>query len=157
MHSDDAFVYAFDETTDCPTVEQLVIHYRYAFSWKTKSKIPTMIDVLGNLKPHLDGERALALNATNTACSVEDMTKKGLLFGALREIGTDGTPVITGKEGGAAKLANEKQKTPTTPQSFQAVGFHCAAHKLYLAACEAARAVPCVSKIKELLQQLCNF
>ncbi|KAH6922747.1 hypothetical protein HPB50_018787 [Hyalomma asiaticum] len=141
--------------TDCATVEQLVIHYRYIFSWKLKSKIPTMIDVLGNLKPHLGGERALALNATSIACSVEDfMTKKGLLFGALREIGTDSTLVITGKEGGAVKLVNEKQKTPTAPQSFQAVGVHCAAHKLNH---QAARAVPYVSKIKELLQQLYNF
>lgn len=99
MHSDDAFVYAFDEKTNCTTLERLVIHYRYIFSWKLKSKIPTMIDVLGNLKPHLGGERALALNATSTACSVEDiMTKNGLLFGALRKIGTDGTPVMTGKE-----------------------------------------------------------
>lgn len=72
MHCDDAFAYAFDETTDCATVEQLVIHYRYILRWKLKSKIHTMIDVLGNLKPHLGGARALALNATSTACSVED-------------------------------------------------------------------------------------
>lgn len=125
--------------------------------WRLKSEIATITDVLGNLKPHPDGERALALNTTSTACSVEDfMTKKGLLFVALREIGTDGTPVMTGKEG-AVTLVNEKQKIPTAAQGFQAVGVHCAAHKLNLAACQAARAVPCVSKIKELLQQLCNF
>lgn len=126
MHSDDAFVYAFDETTDCTTVEQLVIHYRYVFSWKIKSKIPTMIDVLGNLKPLLDGERALALNATSIACSVEDMTKKGPLFGALREIGTDSTPVTTGKEGGDVKLSKwEAKDSNSSPELSGCRGSLC--------------------------------
>lgn len=72
-----------------------------------------MIDVLGSLEPHLGDERALALDATNIACAVEDfMTKKGLLFYALCGIGTEGVPVLNGKKGGAVKLI-EKQKAPS--------------------------------------------
>lgn len=55
------------------------------------------------------------------------------------------------------KLLTDKQKALTAPQSFQAVGVHCAAHKLNLAACQAAESVPHISKFKELLQQLYNF
>lgn len=87
-------------------------------------------------------ERALALNATNTARAVEDfMTKKDLHFDALHGIETDGAPVMTGKNGGAVKLLIEKQQALTASQSIQAVGIHCAAHRLNLAACQAAKEV----------------
>ncbi|KAH8026246.1 hypothetical protein HPB51_017382 [Rhipicephalus microplus] len=158
LRQSEHYALMFDETTNCATVEQLVIHCRYIFGGELRVKFLTMIDVLGNHEPHQGDERALALNATNIACAVEDfMNKKGLLFGALRGIGTDGAPVMTGKKGGAVKLLIDKQKALTAPHSFQAVGVHCAAHKLNLAALQAAKSIPYISKFKELLQQLYNF
>lgn len=85
------------------------------------------------------------------------MTKKDLHFDALHGIETDGAPVMTGKNGGAVKLLIEKQQALTASQSIQAVGIHCAAHRLNLAACQAAKEVPYVSKFKGLWQQLYNF
>lgn len=158
LRQSEHYALMFDETTDCATVVQLVIYCRHTFSGELKVKFLSMIDVLGNLEPHISDERALALNATNVASAVEDfLSKKDLRFDALRGIGTDGAPVMTGKKGGAVKLLIEKQQALTAPQSIQAVGIHCAAHRLNVAACQAARAVPYVSKFKELLQQLYNF
>lgn len=37
----------FDETTDCSTVEQLIIHCRYILNGNLKMKFLSMIDVLG--------------------------------------------------------------------------------------------------------------
>ncbi|KAK8772370.1 hypothetical protein V5799_024386 [Amblyomma americanum] len=161
LRQSEHYALMFDETTDCATLEQLVIHCRYMFNGELNVKFLAMIDVLpvlDILQPHVNDERALALNATNIACAVEGfMAKKGLLFDTLRGIGTDGAPVMTGKKGGAVKLLIDKQNALTAPQSFQAVGIHCAAHKLNLAACQASKAVPYVNKFKELLQQLYNF
>lgn len=99
LRQSEHYALMFDETTDCATVEQLVIHCGYIFDGKLRVKFPTMIDALGNHK-HQGDERALALNATNIVCVVEDFTtKKGLLFGALRGIRTDGAPVMTGTKG----------------------------------------------------------
>lgn len=84
----------------------------------------------GGPDPQLSEEGAVALNATNIASDVEGfMTTKGLVFETLRRIGTDGAPVMRGKKGGAVKLLTDKQKAVTAPQSSQAVGIHCGAHR----------------------------
>ncbi|KAG0415071.1 hypothetical protein HPB47_007757 [Ixodes persulcatus] len=158
LQQSEHYALMFDETTDCSTVEQLVIHCRYIFNGNLKVKFLSMIDVLGSPDLQLSEERSVALNATNIASAVEGfMTKKGLVFETLRGIGTDGAPVMTGKKSGAVKLLTDKQKAVTAPQSSQAVGIHCGAHRLNLAANQAAKAVPYVDKFKDLLRRLYSF
>lgn len=148
----------FDETTDCTTVEQLVIHCRYIFDGTLQVKFLAMIDVLGSLGEQLNEERTISLNAANIAGAVEDFIgKKGLAFDCLRGIGTDGAPIMTGRKGGAVKLLKDRQRAVTAPECTQAVGVHCGAHKLNLAANHAAKAVPYIGKFKELLQHLYSF
>lgn len=101
------YAFMFNETTDCATVEELVIHCRHIFSRELRVKFLSIIDVLGRLEPHLSDERALALNDTNIARAVEDcMTKKGLCLDALRGIGTDDAPTMTGKKGRSCEVVN---------------------------------------------------
>lgn len=147
-----------DETTDCTTVEQLVIHCRNIFDGNLQVKFPAMIDVLGSLDQQLNGEEVISLNAANVAGAGEDfIVKKGLAFECLRGIGTDGAPIMTGRKGGAVKLLTDRQRAATAPQCTQAVGVHCGAHKLNLAANHAAKAVPYIGKFKNLLQHLYSF
>ncbi|KAH9362100.1 hypothetical protein HPB48_002078 [Haemaphysalis longicornis] len=148
----------FDETTDCTTVEQLVIHCRYIFDVNLQVKFLAMIDVLGSLDQQLNEEKVISLNAANVAGAVEDfIVKKGLAFECLRGIGTDGAPIMTGRKGGAVKLLTDRQRAATAPQCTQAVGVHCGAHKLNLAANQAAKAVSYIGKFKDLLQHLYSF
>lgn len=98
LRQSEHYALMFDETTDCRTVEQLVIHCRYIFNGSLEMKFLSMIDVLGSPDPQLSEERAVALNAPNIASAVEGfMTKKGLVFETLWGIVTDGAPVMTRK------------------------------------------------------------
>ena len=105
-------------------------------------------------------ERVITLNATTISKKVTDFIEENSLeYSKLSGIGTDGATVMTGRENGAVKKIIdhqvEKQKDIRIP--LKAVGQHCAAHKLNLAASQAGNVFPEIVKFKKILQQLYAF
>lgn len=134
----------FDETTDVSTIEKMVIHTRYV---DTQGEVVTMfLKILDCLE---GGEKvALTLNAETIAGKVTSyMDDKELDYKKLVGLGTDGAAVMVGKQSGAVKkiLDKEVSKQPGTDNPYRALGQHCAAHKLNLAASRAGNSFPQIS------------
>lgn len=122
----------FDETADCITVKELVIHFRSVFNAKLKVQLPPMTDLLGC------EEYAVVLTATIASAVEKFITGNG--FGFRTSCST--ALVTTGKRGGPAILLRDKQKTATAFLCSQAVGIHCQVHKLNPATDQGATAFP---------------
>ena len=67
----------------------------------------------------------------------------------MRGIGTDGAATMTGRRSGVVTRLKEL--------ATSAVGVHCAAHRLNLAASQAANAVPYVKKFNNIIRQIYDF
>ena len=82
----------------------------------------------------------VTLSGKNIAQNVIDfIDSKHLRYEKLRALGTDGASVMTGRVNGAVQLIINKQlESQTGDSKCQAVGCHCAAHKLNLA-CDPGR------------------
>lgn len=126
---------------DCSIAEQLVIHARYIDDNGTvQVKYLKVLDVLKHESDQDDAssEHIIRLNATNIANKVKDyIGSKNLCFSKLVGIGTDGATVMMGKSNGAVKKLVDFQldaQPESSSGKCEAVGIHCAAHKLSLAA-----------------------
>ena len=149
---------------DLKKIEQLVIRTRFIDSdGVLKVKFLKMLDAL---KPAAEEDRThnqiISLNATNIAKEVKDFVlSKQLMFSKLVGIKTDGAPVMTGKHNGAVKqiidFEKEAQNNSDPGRKCEAVGVHCAAHRLSLAASQAGDGVPCIKKFKDHLRKLYDF
>ena len=185
MKASETYSLMFDKTTDCATIEQMVIHARYVKkNGELCVKYLKILDALDNKeKPAAaaatdghDGnaesdddivmeeneldERVVTLNATTISKKVTDFIEENSLeYSKLSGIGTEGASVMTGRENGAVKKIIdhqvEKQKDVRIP--VKAVGQHCAAHKLNLVASQAGIVFPEIVKFKKTLQQLYAF
>ena len=122
--------------------------------------------MLDALKPTAEEDRThnqiISLNAANIANQVKDFVlSKQLMSSKLVGIGTDGAPVMTGKHNGAVKqiidFLKEAQTNSDPGRKFEAVGVHCAIHRLSLAASQAGDGVPYVKKFKDHLRKLYDF
>ena len=129
-----------------------------------KVKFLKMLDALKPAECDEDNsnnDHIVSLNATNIACRVKDyVVSKHLMFSKLVGIGTDGASVMTGKHNGAVKQIVDFQldaQAESAPSKCEAVGVHCAAHKLSLAASQAGDGVPYVKKFKDILRKLYDF
>ena len=81
-----------------------------------------------------------------------------MCYDKLRGLGTDGASAITGKVNGAVQLIINKQLASQTGNSkCLAIGCHCAAHKLNLAATQAGDSIQYVKQFKEIIRQLFDF
>lgn len=80
------------------------------------------------------------------------------MFSNLVGLGTDGASVMTGRLNGAVKkIVDFQLNAQSAPSKCEAVGVHCAAHKLSLAASQAGDKVPYVKKFKDMLRKLYDF
>ncbi|XP_006822442.1 zinc finger protein 862-like [Saccoglossus kowalevskii] len=92
----------------------------------------------------------VTLNASTIAGHVAEYIEgKQLNAHQLVGIGTDGAAVMTEKNNGVVKKLQEFATT--------AIGIHCSAHRLQLASCQAANAVPFVKKFHTILRQLYDY
>ena len=78
------------------------------------------------------------------------------MFSKLVGFITDGASVMTEKHNGAVKQMLNAQAEPA-PSKCEAVGVHCAAHKLRLAASQAGDGLLYVKKFKDILRKLYDF
>ena len=132
----------FDETTGCSIVEQLVIRGRFIDSdGKLKVKFLKILDALKptECEENPSNELVVSLNATNIYGKVNDyIVSKNLQYSKLVGIGTDDASVMTEKNNGVVKkivdLQLDAQADSSVSGKCEAVGVHCAAHKLSLAA-----------------------
>ena len=106
----------------------------------------------------------ISLNADTICGKVADYIESNdLKYENLRGLGTDGAAVMTGKRNGAVKQIidrqQDKQKDKHKPSKLtnKAIGAHCAAHKLNLAAKQAGTEFPIVQRFKRVLNQLHAF
>lgn len=151
------FSLLFDETTDCSVKEQMVVRARYVKEGLISVKFLKIIEPLATT----DGEElVITLSGKNIAQNVIDfIDSKHLRYEKLRALGTDGASVMTGRMNGAVQLIINKQLESQAELDFkcQAVGCHCAAHKLNLAATQAGDSIPYVKKFKKIIRQLYDF
>ena len=145
----------FDETTDCAVKEQLTLQTRYlAKDGSIKVKFLKIIDCLST-----DENQHVTLSASTIADHVTKFIEtKDLQYSRLRGLGTDGAAVITGQRSGAVKRIRDRQLEAQQGQSprWEAVGCHCAAHKLNLAT-EQAGSDDYMNKFKGNIRQLYDF
>lgn len=104
----------------------------------------------------------IRLNAKQITTKVTDYIEKNDLdYSKLKGIGTDGAAVMVGRKNGAVKQIIERQLQQQTESASsttcQAIGQHCAAHKLNLAASKAGNAFEVVKKTKRILRKLHDF
>ena len=133
------FALMCDETTDISVSKEVIVYARYLNSdRKVCTSFVGMIEIS-------DGTAKTILNALKRLCEREnlDMANK------LAAFGSDGAAVMIGSRGGVATLLKE-----TTPWM---ISNHCVAHRLALAAAQAADEVPYVKKFKAILAQLYRF
>ena len=88
------------------------------------------------------------------------MEEKQLPYDGLVGLGTDGAAVMVGKNGGAVKkiveIQTEKQNDKENGK-VKAVGQHCTAHKLNLAASQSGNSFPTIVRFKKTLSKLHDF
>ena len=167
----------FDETTDVSVIEQLVIHSRYIDqNGDVQVKFLKILDALAkddDTDTNVDNDGTdmneldigiISLNADTIRRKVTNYIEDNdLPYSTLRGIGTDGAAVMTGKRNGAVKQIIERQKDKQVdtkdPNKLisQAVGAHCAAHKLSLAAKQAGNEFLVIQKFKRVLSSLHAF
>ena len=157
------FSLLFDETTDCAVIEQMVIRGRFIDSDGTLHM--KFLKVLNALKPEVEGDNTddgiISLNAQNISQRVKKFIEnKELDYACLRGLGTDGAAVMTGRVNGAVKRIQNAQlaaQIGPVESKCEAIGSHCAAHKLNLAVSQAGDHIPYVKKFKAILRQLYDF
>ena len=157
------FSLLFDETTDCAVIEQMVIRGRFIDSDGTLHV--KFLKVLDALKPEVEGDNTddgiISLNAQNISQRVKKFIEnKELDYACLRGLGTDGAAVMTGRVNGAVKRIQNAQlaaQIGPVESKCEAIGSHCAAHKLNLAVSQAGDHIPYVKKFKAILRQLYDF
>lgn len=158
----------FDETTDISTIEQMVIHSRYIDgNGEIATRFMKILDcldvasVVNDDDQDTETEAKLTLNAEKICNLVTNyITESKLEFSKLVGLGTDGAPVMVGKANGAVKKIIDKQvseQSDSREPIVKAVGAHCAAHKLNLAAAQAGNAFPQIVRFKKLLHKLHEF
>ena len=146
MKKADHYDLMLDKTTDSTVTEQTAIHGRFIAkdSGKLRCHFLKIIDVL---KPELDRVSDTASPiAVNVSVPAETLTKRvyecvkavGLDPEKMRGIGTVGAATMTGRLSGVVTRLKELATSP--------VSGHCAAHRLNLAASQAAIAVPYFKK-----------
>ena len=158
------FSLMFDETTDISVNEQLVIHCRFlSENGDLKVHYLKLIDALDNvskqdLQNHVS-DGVISLSASQIAKRVtEYIDSVNLDYSKFKGIGTDGAAVMTGKLNGAVKRIRDYQLSKQIGEfKVEAVGQHCAAHKLSLAACQAGDKVNEIKKYKNVIRQLYDF
>ena len=137
------FSLLFDETTDCAVIEQMVIRGQFIDSDGTLHV--KFLKVLDALKPEVEGDNTddgiISLNAQNISQRVKKFIEnKELDYACLRGLGTDGAAVMTGRVNGAVKRIQNAQlaaQIGPVESKCEAIGSHCAAHKLNLAVLQA--------------------
>ena len=154
----------FDETTDISTIEQMVIHARYVDeNGKVVTKFLKILDCLDPQLDGYDGDVTISLNAMQIADTVTNfIDEKQLPYDKLVGLGTDGAPVMVGSKNRAVKKIVEIQEAKQKEQrgcdnAVKAVGQHCAAHKLNLAASKAGNEFPPIVRFKKTLSKLHEF
>lgn len=152
----DHFAILFDETTDCSVKEQMIVRARYVKEGMISVKFLKIIEPLATTA---DQDPVITLSGKNIAQNVINFIEsKNLRYDKLRAIGTDGASVMTGRVNGAVQLIINKQlESQKGDLKCQAVGCHCAAHKLNLAATQAGDSIPYVKKFKAIIRQLFDF
>ncbi|KAJ8050038.1 Zinc finger MYM-type protein 6 [Holothuria leucospilota] len=148
LKSSQQFSLMFDETTDCSVREQMVLRARYIHSVNIENievRYLKIIDCLTD-RHTLDAE-------TISSIVVKYIEDHDLSYKHLKGIGTDGAAVMTGRSNGAVKRIRQKQLSAQNDEEFkcEAVGCHCAAHKLNLASQQAG------DHISYILRQLYDF
>lgn len=176
------FSIMFDETTDVSVIEQFVIHARYIDEkGNVQSRFLKILDALASDNTETQTNEASAPERPETDMNELDhgiitlnadaicgkVTKylegNGLDYAKLRGIGTDGASVMTGKNNGAVKKIIERQSSQQVDENNpnklinRAVGAHCAAHKLNLAAKQSGNDFPTIQKFKRVLTSLYAF
>ena len=139
VRSSPFFALMCDETTDIAILKEVIIYARYLNAdRKVCTSFVGMIAVT-------DGTAKSILNALREVCEQErlDIGNKLVAFGS------DGAAVMIGSRGGVATLL--KEMAPWL------ISNHCVAHRLALAAAQAADEVAYVQKFKAILAQLYRF
>ena len=149
----DHYSLMFDETTDCSVREQMTLRARYIdSSGDIKVKFLKIIDCLTG---------RITLDAKTVSDHViQFIEDHELSYSRLRGIGTDGASTMTGRINGAVKRIQTKQLEAQRDQDealpCEAVGCHCAAHKLNLASQQAGDG-SYLPKFKDIVRQLYDF
>ena len=150
MTKSEHFSIMLDETTDCSVTEQLAIHGRYISrtTGELKSHYLKVIDLLHaeSGDDHLNdvSVHAGAETITNRVCGY--MEQASLNTANLRGIGTDGASTMVGCHTGVVTRLQAIQPS--------AIGVHCAAHRLNLAASQAGDSVQYIKHFKSILRQI---
>ena len=148
----------FDETTDCSVTGQLIIHTRYL---DTQGKLRIKyLKVLDSLDGSPEGSFVTVSGKSIAYQITSCIESNDLDYSALVGIGTDGASTMLGKHRGAVKVIRERQmemqQDDTCPMT-EAVGEHCAAHKLNLAASQVGDSVRYIKNFNSVLRQLYDF
>ena len=157
------FSLMFDETTDVNTIEQMVIHGRYIDKdGQIVTKFLKIMDCLESETEEGEEENfpaALRLNAEKIQGKVTGfIEKENLPYEKLVGLGTDGAAVMIGRENGAVKKIIDRQISQQQATNLcKALGQHCLAHKLNLAASKAGNTFPVIVRFKKLLSKLHDF
>ena len=152
----------FDETTDVSTIEQMIIHARYMNeNGEVTTKFMKILDCLESNDCECDANEistTISLNADKiSGLIVNFIEENDLSYEKLVGLGTDGAAVMVGKENGAVKKIVDRQISKQNANVCKALGQHCAAHKLNLAASKAGNYFPPIVRFKKILHKLHGF
>ena len=131
------FAVCIDETTDVSITKELIVYIRYVHGGEINTAFVRVIEL----------PDSAARTITDSVCSLckdfdFDMQK-------LCGLGSDGASVMLGVRGGVSRLL--KDQIPFL------VANHCVAHRLALAAGQAANEIPYLKRFKDILDQLYRF
>ena len=132
------FSVLIDEMSDKAMDKTLIIYARYICRGQVKVSFLEVVALLDTTS-----------EAIYTAL-VDTITVKGLDPKNIVSIGTDGASTMTGKHSGVTKRV-EDNLNPFV------IKWHCMAHRLALAASQAAKGVDIVQKIEGKLNQIFNY
>ena len=151
------FSIIFDETTDVSIIEQMVIHSRYLDDkGQLQVRYLKVLDALDGIPESC----AITLSGKTIASQIINYCERNNLdYCRMRGIGTDGASTLTGKVNGAIRLIRNRQleSQGDCDLTTEAVGSHCSAHKLNLAASQAGDKVAYIKQFKSILRQLYDF
>lgn len=159
MRNSKYFSLMFDETTDVSTIEQMVIHGRYIDdNGQVTTKFLKIVDCL-ETENEEEESLLIRLNSEKIAGKITGFIEKEKLpYEKLVGLGTDGAAVMVGKVNGTVKKIIDRQiSQQDTTNPCKALGQHCAAHKLNLAASKAGNTFPAIVRFKKLLHKLHAF
>lgn len=131
------FSLILDESTDISNTKRLITYVRYIDDNKIKTKLFRNSEIV-------DGRADTIVEDVNHL-----MTEKNLDGKKLAAVCTDGAAVMTGCRQGVVKLREA--------YNSELVGVHCTAHRLALAASDAASSVPQVKKFQQDLRSIFVF